>query len=313
MIDRCGRTIEYLRLSVIDRCNLRCVYCQPGEGSSCGMLTCGEILAIVREMANIGIRKVRITGGEPLVRKDLEQIVAGIAATPGIDDIPMTTNGIGLAPRLRNLLRAGITRLNISLDSLRADRYAEITKYGSFEDVWAGIEEAIALGVNLKINVVLIRGVNDDEISDFIAIAKEKPVEVRFIELMPIGKYGQDNRDKVVAGVEILAAHPYLRQVGVGSSGVAELYTGDGFAGKVGLIRPVSHSFCDQCNRVRVTSDGKLKLCLGDNGEVDLMGVLHSEPEKLGDVIRQAVYNKPNGHHFEDEYCSLRNMRQIGG
>jgi cyclic pyranopterin phosphate synthase len=313
MIDQYGRNINYLRLSVTDQCNLRCVYCQPGQNAPCHRLSCDEMITIVREMAKLGISKVRITGGEPLMRQDLETLIAGISSIDGIQDIPMTTNGVGLAQRLPGLLAAKLTRINFSLDSLNPSRYHKITGRDTFHSTWEAITTALSMGVNIKINAVLMRGINDDEIDDFIALARDYPLEFRFIELMPIGRFGENNQDKVVKGDEILAARPYLKPVGIGAGGVASLYAGDGFKGKIGLISPVSHAFCLDCNRVRLTSDGHLKMCLGNNGEADLLSVLRNEPHKLSQLIRDTIYHKPHGHEFQGNFISARSMQRIGG
>jgi cyclic pyranopterin phosphate synthase len=271
------------------------------------------MIRIVREMAKLGIRKVRVTGGEPLTRRDLETLIAGIAAIGGIEEIPMTTNGIGLAERLPELLDAKLTRINFSLDTLKPDRYLRITGQDALDSAWKGIRAALDMGVHVKINAVLMGGVNDDEIDDFIALAKDNPLEFRFIELMPIGRYGERHQSQIVKGDDILASRPYLKPAGTGAGGVARLYAGPGFKGKVGLISPVSHAFCSDCNRLRLTSDGRLKMCLGNNGEADLLPVLRGDPRQLGRIIRDAIYHKPRGHQFQENFTSARGMRQIGG
>lgn len=298
MIDRFGRKIEYLRLSVIDKCNLNCMYCLPDQNSACNLMSKDEIVMLVSALAKLGIHKVRLTGGEPLMRRDLEDIVRGISAIPGITDIPMTTNGVGLAERIDDLLAAGLTRLNISLDSMQAERYAEITGRNKLPAVMQAIEKALRLGIDTKINVVVMRDINSVEINDFINLAADNRLEVRFIELMPIGKYGERHRDQMISGREIIASHPELKPIGLSDSGVADLYSGEGFLGKVGFIAPVSHGFCDSCNRVRVTSDGRMKLCLGQNNEIDLMAILRDQPEQLESILQKSIFNKPKGHEF---------------
>lgn len=313
MIDRFGRKIEYLRLSVIDQCNLNCMYCLPDQHSSCNMMTRDEIIRIVEALADLGIRKVRLTGGEPLMRRDLEDIVRGISAIPGITDIPMTTNGVGLAGRLDDLMAAGLTRLNISLDSMQSERYTEITGRNKLSEVMQAVEKALRLQIDTKINVVVMRDVNGSEIDDFINLAKQNKLEVRFIELMPIGKYGEKHRDQMISGQEIIAGHPDLKPLGPSDSGVADLYSGEGFLGKVGFITPISHGFCDSCNRIRVTSDGRMKLCLGQNNEINLMAVLRDQPDQLENILQKSIFNKPKGHEFSQPYRSSRSMGQIGG
>ncbi|QSX07780.1 GTP 3',8-cyclase MoaA [Alkalibacter rhizosphaerae] len=319
MIDRCGRTITYLRISVTEKCNLKCMYCDP-DGENCvqeaeATLSPEKIEAIVRSMAKIGIKKVRITGGEPLVRRDICDIVARVASVEGIEDVSMTTNGINLKRYAKQLKEAGLGRLNISMDSLKEDRFAMITGGGRLNKVLEGIDAALEAGlVPVKINTVLVRGINDDEIDDFIALTKDRPLECRFIELMPIGPYGEENGDKVIPSSEIIDARPdlvYLKKSDKGAP--AEYYRMKGHLGKVGFISPMSHKFCNDCNRIRLTSDGKIRPCLGNNGEVDLMEVLDHYPEKLDEFIKNIIYNKPEGHHFGEDYTSSRHMNRIGG
>lgn len=318
MQDRCGREIEYLRLSVTQACDLNCIYCQPASPDSGESLCIGlspqEFEIIVRAMAGLGIKKVRLTGGEPLTRSDIGGIVAKIACIPGIDDLSMTTNGTHLKDLAEDLKTAGLNRINISLDSLRPERFRRMTGGGSLDQVVAGIMKAIAVGLHpVKLNTVLIRGMNDDEVEDFVSFAHKHPVQVRFIELMPIGKFGEDNRDKTIFNREIIARHPELNPVaGIRENGPAYLFSGDGFQGLVGFISPMSHQFCDRCNRIRVTCDGKLKPCLGDNGEVDIMNILRQSPERLAEVIAETILNKPAGHHFQN-FKSQRSMKSIGG
>ena len=313
MIDRLGRNIEYVRISVTDKCNLRCIYCESSCDKHLKILSAPEIIEIVRVMARLDIKKARLTGGEPLLRDDLEEMIAGISAIPGIIDVPVTTNGTGFIKRLDSLKAAGLKRLNVSLDSLKPERFLEITKQNSFDNVMAGVEKALASGIKIKLNAVLIRGVNDDEIDDFIELAKRCDIEVRFIELMPIGKFGSVNKDKVITGGEILSTRPYLTPIGYSSGGVAKLYEIKGARGRVGLINALSHEFCHECNRVRLLSDGKLKLCLGDNAEIDLMPTLRERPNELLDTIRNAIYYKPVKHTFKADFDSNRGMMEIGG
>lgn len=319
MIDGCGRKIEYLRVSVTEKCNLKCIYCDP-DGENCSRevnteLTPDQIEALVRSMAKIGIKKVRITGGEPLVRRDICEIVSRVASVEGIEDISMTTNGISLHRYAQKLKLAGLKRLNISLDSLKEDRLFKITGGGSLKKILDGIDLALEAGLTpVKINTVLIKGVNDDEIDDFIALTKDRPLECRFIELMPIGAFGEKNAGKVIPSSEIIAARPhleYLEKVDKGAP--AEYYRAKGHAGKVGFISPMSHKFCGDCNRIRLTSDGKIRPCLGNNGEVDVMDVLDNHPEELDSFIKNVIYNKPVGHHFGEDFSSSRHMNRIGG
>ncbi|WHH58811.1 GTP 3',8-cyclase MoaA [Petroclostridium sp. X23] len=319
MRDRFGREIEYLRISITQNCNLKCIYCSPG-GSGCvheytSYLTPEEIEQIVRSMARVGIKKVRVTGGEPLTRADICEIIQRIAGINGIEDLMMTTNGINLDKMAEKLKEAGLNRLNISLDSLKEDKFEYITGGGKLENTLKGIEKALDVGLNpVKINTVLIKGVNDDEIDDFIKLAKARPLEVRFIELMPIGKYGEQNSDKIIYNSEIINARPELIFCEDSTKGhPATYYTIEGYKGKIGFISPMSHKFCDRCNRIRLTSDGKIKPCLGSNGEEDVMEILRNNPEHLDEFIQRIIYEKPMRHHFEQDFSSARNMSMIGG
>lgn len=318
MIDRYGRNIEYVRLSLTERCNLKCIYCRKDEGGDCfknkNELTPKQWQKIVSAMAALGIKKVRVTGGEPLIRKDLEEIIAGIGQIKGIEDICMTTNAQGLAKRLPRLKEAGLSRLNISIDSLKKERYFEITKGGSIEDVLSAVDQAIALSMfPIKLNAVLMRGRNDDEVDDFIALTKDRPIHVRFIELMPFSDLGSD-RDERISNSELIAARNDLIPIEPEYAGQPSTdYRIEGHLGKVGFISPVSHRFCSECNRIRVTSDGHLKLCLGDNSEISLLKALNSDEDTLIEVIRAGIYNKPKGHSFEQGFHSNRDMSRIGG
>jgi GTP 3',8-cyclase len=319
MKDRFGREIEYLRISITQNCNLKCLYCSPGESSSvqeCSVnLTPEEIERIVGSMAKVGIRNVRITGGEPLIRPDVFEIIERISKIKGIEDISMTTNGINLDKAAEKLKAAGLKRLNISLDSLKEDRFKYITGGGRLTDTLKGIEKAMVLGLTpVKINTVLIKGVNDDEIDEFIQLAKDNPLEVRFIELMPIGRFGEQNSDKIVFNSDIIQARPelvYCKDFLRGSP--AKHYRIEGYKGKIGFISPMSHKFCSSCNRIRLICDGKIKPCLGNNKEVDIIEVLRQNPEELDAFIKRIIYEKPEGHHFKDDFSSTRNMSMIGG
>jgi cyclic pyranopterin phosphate synthase len=314
MKDRLGRNIQYLRLSLTERCNLNCIYCRdgtefPGETE----LSPGEIDMILRCMVSLGINKVRLTGGEPLLRRDLEEIIGLLKGHEAIQDICMTTNAQGLASRAAALKEAGLKRLNISLDSLRPDRYRDITGGGDLREVLDGINTAIRCGLEpVELNCVAIRGKNDDEIDDFISLAREKPVHVRFIELMPMG--GSLHKNSRISSWEILRAHGELRRMPPAYEGKPEeRYTGPGFAGTVGFISPVSRRFCDTCNRIRITGDGKLRPCLGDNTEWDLKEAMSRGDGALRSIIEAAIFNKPRGHHFKEKFVPKKTMSRIGG
>ncbi len=316
MIDKFGRNIEYLRISVTERCTLKCAYCRSDEGMCPKKeeLSALEFLRIVKIMTKIGVKKIRITGGEPLLRKDIVKIVEMFSQVPEIEEIAMTTNGQMLKEMVTKLKKAGLSRLNISLDSLNSEKYAKITGCGDLSNVLDGIEEAIIEGLlPIKVNVVLVRGTNDDEIDDFIEFTRENPIDVRFIELMPMGKLGEDPTLRVPTE-EILAAHPELKPVPKRYPSQPSVdYMVDGYKGRVGFISPVSHKFCGDCNRVRVMSDGMLRTCLGDNAEVSLKTALTQGDDTLLEVIREAVYDKPAGHCFEKGFKSVKDMSMIGG
>jgi cyclic pyranopterin phosphate synthase len=316
MNDRFGRTITYLRLSLTERCTLKCSYCRADEGAcpKKSELTQDEFLRIARAFARIGVKKVRLTGGEPMLRRDLLSIISGIRAIEGIEEITMTTNGQHLPGMNRALKEAGLDRLNVSLDSLKPERYHEITGGGSLSRVLTGIEEAFAAGFStLKLNVVLLRGENDDETGDFIALTKDRNLTVRFIEYMPLGD--TDRAHQRFTGAEILQKHPQLMPVMPCYTGQpARDYQMPGHIGRVGLIDPMSHRFCADCNRVRVMSDGMVRPCLGSNAEFSLREALkHESDDALNAVIVQAIALKPESHCFDDGFAAQKTMSCIGG
>ena len=314
MRDGCGRTIDYLRLSVTDRCNYRCRYCMPPEGvekrAHEDILTLEELAEIAEAAVACGVKKIRLTGGEPLVRLGLVDLCRMLRAIPGVEELCLTTNG-SLLPQLAKPLReAGLDRLNISLDTLRPDRFAAMTRRGTLQDVLDGIQAAEAAGFyDLKFDTVLIGGFNDDEIEDFVELSRNHPWEMRFIELMPMGPCAGWDRSCFLPGSTVLERVPELEPLE--AQGVARRYKLPGAAGTVGLISPVSHDFCADCRRVRVTSDGKLKGCLHSREEVPLRG-LHGEA--LVNAIRQGIRQKPARHHLAERKSDTpRNMNQIGG
>lgn len=314
MQDGCGRTIDYLRLSVTDLCNYRCRYCMPPEGvvkrNHGDMLSLEELAEIAEAAVRVGVKKIRLTGGEPLVRRGIVELCRRLRAIPRLEELCLTTNG-ALLPQLAAPLReAGVDRLNISLDTLQPDRFAEMTRLGRLSDTLAGIEAAEAAGFhNLKLDTVLIGGFNDDEIEDFVNLTREHPWEVRFIELMPMGPCAEWDKGCFLPDDTVLQKIPALQQIE--PCGVARRYRLPGAAGTVGLISPVHHDFCAQCRRIRVTADGKLKGCLHSAEELPLRG-LHG-PE-LEDAIRQGILHKPERHHLAERRSDTpRNMHQIGG
>ena len=314
MQDGCGRTIDYLRLSVTDRCNYRCQYCMPETGvekrAHGDILTLEELAEIAGAAVACGVKKIRLTGGEPLVRRGLVDLCRMLRAIPGVEELCITTNG-SLLPHLAKPLReAGLDRLNISLDTLRPERFAAMTRLGTLQDVLDGIEAAEAAGFHgLKFDTVLIGRFNDDEILDFVNLSREHPWEMRFIELMPMGPCAGWDRSCFLPAETVLDRVPEL--VPIESQGVARRYKLPGALGTVGLISPVSHDFCAECRRVRVTSDGRLKGCLHSREEISLRG-LHGEA--LADAIRQGILHKPKRHHLAERPSDTpRNMNQIGG
>lgn len=315
MIDRMGRELNYLRLSLTERCNLKCIYCRDENEHCPGKreLILPELAHLMKCFVELGVTKVRLTGGEPLVRKDLEEIVSLVTGYSRINDLSMTTNAQGLADRIADLHHTGLKRVNISLDSLDEERYCRMTRGGSLQSAWKGIQAAIDLGMQVKINTVLVRGENDGEVDMFLTLAKEMPVDVRFIELMPFSALGAAGAQRVL-GTEILEKHPELKPVkGRTESQPSEDYCGEGFRGRVGFINPISHKFCNRCNRIRLTSDGKLRMCLGNDLETDLRPYLQGSTGQLFKVMREAIYNKPEKHSFEKAYRANRAMNQIGG
>lgn len=315
MLDGEGRPIEYLRLSVTDRCNCRCTYCMPAGGVP--MLRHGDILSfeelaeVVAACAKLGVRKVRLTGGEPLVRRGLPDLVRMVRAVPGVEELAMTTNATLLAPVAAELREAGLDRLNISLDTLDPARYAELTRGGSLVDALAGLEAARAAGFShTKVNCVLMGGVNDADVPRLADLARTEPVDVRFIELMPMGPCAAWPRARFVPAETVLDAVPGLAPLR--RDGVAELWHAPGWEGNVGLIRPMSHRFCDGCSRIRVTADGRMKPCLHSAAEIALRG-LHGEA--LLSELRRGIAAKPAYHHMDRDHASqsARDMNEIGG
>ena len=299
MKDQFGREITYLRLSVTDLCNLRCVYCMPEEGVQKmrheDILSIEEIAEIVKTSSALGIKKVRITGGEPLVRRGITEICRRVSSTPGIEETCLTTNGTLLPKFARELREAGVRRLNISLDSLDPATYSMITRGGKSADVLRGIDAAREAGFEtIKVNAVLIGGVNEGEIRSLAEMSREPGMHIRFIELMPIGGSAGWAAGRYIPGDAVLAAVGEL--MALGTDGVARTYALPGAGGTVGIISPVSRHFCPECNRIRVTSDGKLKPCLHSAEEINLRG-LHGEA--LAAAIGAAIWNKPCRHALD--------------
>ncbi|MFT4007487.1 MAG: GTP 3',8-cyclase MoaA [Lacrimispora sp.] len=322
MKDQCSRTIDYIRISVTDRCNLRCRYCMPEEGvellSHDDILTYQEILRICEAGSKLGISKAKITGGEPLVRKGVESLIRDLKKLPGIEDVTMTTNGCLLKEKAQVLKKAGLSSVNVSLDTLDPVRFAEITRRDAFESVMEGIESAVSAGLKVKINCAVMEELKKEEVLAFSRFSMERGIPVRFIEMMPIGQgtnYKAMNNDQLA---QILGeAYGELREDRkVKGNGPAVYYTwGDG-KGSVGFISALNHKFCGSCNRVRLTSDGYLKLCLDSALGVDLKGPLRRgiSDEELYSLMEEWIRKKPESHHFEEKHRKTDlNMNRIGG
>jgi len=307
MIDQFGRRVEYLRVSVTDKCNLRCVYCMPLEGLDWlkreSLLSYEEIASVLRTLAGMGLRKVRITGGEPLIRKDLSHLVGMVAEIPGIEDISLSTNAVLLADQAQDLRDAGISRVNVSLDSLQEERVDAIARRpGSFGGIMAGLEAAEAVGFDpIKINVVLIGGQNDDEIEDFARITRDRPWHVRFIELMPTGSNLDLSADNYVSCQEALRRIRCMGSIepveGPAGNGPATYFRFPGAAGTVGVITPMSHNYCESCNRMRLTADGQLRPCLFGSIQTNLRDPLRAGAD-LVPLIEETLRIKPERHYL---------------
>lgn len=323
MIDGIGRTIDYLRISVTDKCNLRCRYCMPERGIDLlphdALLTLEEIFRVVRIMEELGITKVRLTGGEPLVRKNLVKLVSDIGGLSGISEIAMTTNGVLFGPKAEELKQAGLTSVNISLDTLDADTFCNITRMNEHEKVIEAINKALELGIRTKINCVPCCELNGDDIENIVLLAKDNNTDVRFIELMPLGcgkEFHGISTDEILSRLETKYGKARLSYEKRGN-GPARYYDFEGFCGKVGFISPMSHKFCSECNRIRLTAEGRLKLCLHYDRGIELKPMLRSAmtDDEIKEEIKCAIMGKPAAHDFGNEaaHSDKRKMVQIGG
>ena len=311
MKDSFGREINYLRVSVTERCNLSCVYCGKSDcAKKENELTADEIVSIASAFVSCGVDKIRLTGGEPLVRSDICEIAARLHELPGLRTLALTTNGVYLAQVAAALKKAGVDSVNISLDSTDGSTYRKLTGADVLHRVLEGIDEARRVGLApVKINAVLMRGVNEDSAASLIDLAREQDVDVRFIELMPFSDAGED-ATRIVTNDELLEKFSFLQPLSV-RDGTAELYTAQGFRGRVGFISPISHRFCGTCNRMRLLSDGKVKLCLGDAATVDLRPLV-GQPDKLIEAAQNCIKNKPAGHRF-GEQTQPHGLNRTGG
>lgn len=325
MLDKLNRKIDYLRISVIDRCNLRCVYCMPEEGIESiphdEILTYDEILRICKIVSELGIRKIKITGGEPLVRKDIVNLIRDIKNIDKIEQVTLTTNGILLHEMLDDLYDAGIDAINISLDTLNKDNFKKITRRDGLEKVLMSIDKAYDLGIRVKINCLAIRDFNLRELVEIASFAKDREIDVRFIELMPIGfgkKYTQIDNDEILSILESRFGTFEIVTEKRGN-GPAKYYRNQNMKGCIGFISAISHEFCESCNRIRLTSSGFLKLCLHYNKGIDLKEPIRNgiSDEDLKKLIHDTIWNKPISHKFghasEEQDIELKNMVQIGG
>ncbi|WP_022855648.1 GTP 3',8-cyclase MoaA [Thermodesulfobacterium thermophilum] len=318
LIDPFGRKIEYLRISVTDKCNFRCIYCFTHNNWEWlphhEILRLEEIEEVVRVGAKLGVKRVRITGGEPLVRKNIESLVERIASISGIEDLSLTTNGYFLEEFGEKLKKAGLKRINLSLDTLNPEKFYKITGVDGFSKVKRSLELALDLGFSpVKVNVVVIRGFNDEEILDLAKLTLEKPIEIRFIEFMPIGGNSLWDKSHIVDTQEIKKTletyQPLLPADSVGG-GPAKVFRWEGAKGKIGLISPISEHFCHRCNRFRITADGRLRPCLFSDYEINLKTALREKKVSLEELFLQALKVKPEGHRLNS---TLKPMRAIGG
>lgn len=326
LADQFNRPITYLRVSVTDKCNLRCVYCMPESGlpwlAKGDILSYEEIGELAAAAASVGVRSIRLTGGEPLVRKDLHRLVRTIASIDGITDISLSSNGLLLADQIAELADAGLQRVNISLDTLREDRFVKIARRPGLARVLAGIDAAIEAGLQpIKLNCVVMRGQNDDELTDFAALTRTRAIFVRFIEVMPVHDNLALQAESYLSSNEILERISAVGELhptpGPGGNGPARYFRFAGAPGAVGVISPLSHDYCERCNRVRLSAEGRLRLCLFGDQEIDLRTPLRAGASlhDLAQILRSAMLIKPERHHLELGQTSsrMRAFSQIGG
>lgn len=325
LIDPYNRHLNYLRISITDRCNLKCIYCVPGDLiprlSHDEILTYEEILRLVRIGIRLGISKIRVTGGEPLVRKGVYDFLADLSGLGGLADLSLTTNGVSLKANLNKIKAAGIKRINISLDTLDRTKFEHITGFDLFDQVWQGIEMALEMGFHpIKLNIVALNGINDDELTDMARLSFEYPLHIRFIEYMPIGE------SQIGNGPLLLAPEIKKRISVLGSlipvpktmnDGPAQRYHFEGAAGEIGFIHALSHHFCDRCNRLRLTARGQLRPCLLSDHHEDVKGIMRTggTDEQLAEIFFKAVRHKPSDHNLAMQNPSrvCGQMSSIGG
>ncbi len=326
LIDHYERRLNYLRISITDRCNLRCRYCMPSEGleklAHEDILTYEEILRLARIAVGLGVDKIRLTGGEPLVRKDFPHLLPELMSIPGLKDVSITTNGIYLKEHLENIRSAGVSRINISLDSLKRDRYRKITGFDGFERVREAIQLAQTLGFHpIKINMVVLKGINDDEVADFARLSTRYPFHVRFIEYMPSGLLLHNEPlhhvSNAVIRERLEAVEPLIQLPRKPTDGPTVRYRFEGAQGEIGFISPLTHHFCQVCNRLRLTAKGHLRPCLLSDEELDLRGPMRAgaTDRDLEDIFVGAADHKPRAHHLnsKDSESLSGQMSAIGG
>lgn len=323
--DQYGRTIDYLRISLTDQCNLRCVYCMPEDMAfqpSAALMQDDELLRLATLFAALGFHKFRLTGGEPTLRQNLVDLVHALASLPGVREVAMTTNGILLKHLAQPLAHAGLNRLNISIDSLQPNTFRKLTRWGNVDDVLAGIAAAEKAGYPIKLNTVVVRGVNDGEdIVELARLTRDNPWQVRFIEMMPLGRIADFQLSHIVSEDELrgnieAALGPLTLQDDGRLDGEARLFKLAGARGAVGFISSVTRPFCAACNRARLTADGKLRLCLLRDKELDLLNLLRggASDDELKTMIEKSIWYKPWGHGLKERaYPTQRVMSQIGG
>lgn len=326
LIDRFGRKISYLRISVTDRCDLRCVYCMSEDMTfmpRAKLLTLEEIARIAQQYVDMGVSKIRITGGEPLTRRNVIQLFNDLGAMNGLEDLTITTNGTLLTKYAEDLKKAGVTRINVSLDTLKADRFKAITRIGDIKKTLDGIEAALAQDFkSIKLNAVIMKQHNDDEILDLVDYVRARGLDISFIEEMPLGDMGQHDRDKTYCSSDEVLRRIEKQYSLIPSAettgGPSRYYRSPDNESRIGFISPHSHNFCDDCNRVRLTAEGRLLLCLGQEHSMDLRAIVRAHPND-DNILRKAIVDsmklKPKGHEFDvtAKPIIMRHMSATGG
>lgn len=325
LMDSFQRRIDYVRLSLTDKCNFQCFYCRPRQAENVFLpsqdyLHKEDIEKLFLVFGKLGVKKVKLTGGEPLLRKDICEIIQGLSRIPFLTDISMTTNGFFLEKMAQDLKKSGLDRINISLDSLREDTFHQVTQTPSFSKVWRGILEALKAGFKqIKLNVVLMRGMNDDEICDFVELTTKYPLTVRFIEFMPTQRTLNDQKQYYLSNKEaeskIRERFALIADLGETLTGPSRYYRVNPGNGRIGFISPLSHNFCDKCNRVRITAKGKLRLCLFGDQEVELLPLIRLHAmEKVEELILKSIIKKPLRHQLENGGAThVESFVSIGG